>query len=102
VDRSTISKILLSSARWENPQELVAPVPKAPKTVGGRYPAIEELMHPWMDRQIAMGLDTRDAVVQKEAKRCAMQIGYPPERFKASAKWVDKVSSPTLPLPNQY
>ena len=68
-------------------------MPKAPKTVGGRYPAIEELMHPWMDHQIAMGGDTRDAAVQKEAKRCAIQIGYPPERFKASAKWVDKVST---------
>lgn len=91
VDRSTISKILCGG-KYENPQQQVAPVPKVPKTGGARYPAIEDLMNPWMDLQIAMGGDTRDAVVQREAKRCAQLIGYPPERFKASAKWVDKVS----------
>lgn len=93
VDRSTISKILINSSRWENPQAIFPPAPKPPKTVGGRYPAIEELMHPWMDAQIAQGRDVRDSKIQERARQFAHEIGYPQERFKASAKWVDKASS---------
>lgn len=71
---------------------MLPPAPKPPKTVGGRYPAIEDLMNPWMDDRIAKGLEIKDQMIQAQAKIFALQIGYPPERFKASAKWADKVS----------
>jgi len=94
VDRSTISKIILSSHRWTQPQEVqVAPVPKPAKSVGGRFPAIEAKMDQWMDEQIAAGMDVRDNVARDKAKDFAREIGFPIERFKASAKWLDKVSA---------
>ena len=48
-------------------------------------------MHKWMDEQIAAGLDIRDSVARDKAKAFALEIGFPLERFKASAKWLDKV-----------
>ncbi|KAK8864344.1 hypothetical protein IAR55_001591 [Kwoniella newhampshirensis] len=109
VDRSTISKIILSSHRWTQPQEPQAPpVPKAPKTVGGRFPAVEQKLDAWMDAQIASGQEVRDSVAREKAKTFAREIGFPMDRFKASAKWLDKfkdrrkaagkaVTSPTQP-----
>lgn len=98
VDRSTISKIILSAHRWTQPQEpLVPAAPKQLKTVGGRFPAIEEKMHEWMDQQIAAGLDVRDNIARDKAKAFAREIGFPMERFKASAKWLDKVSCHSRP-----
>jgi hypothetical protein len=64
------------------------------KSVGGRFPAIEAKMHEWMDQQIARGFDVRDNVARDQAKAFAKEIGFPMERFKASAKWLDKVSLP--------
>lgn len=49
-------------------------------------------MHGWMDAQLAAGLDVRDSVAREMAKAFAKEIGFPMERFKASAKWLDKVS----------
>jgi hypothetical protein len=93
VDRSTISKILLSAHRWTGPPEPpTALAPKPLKAVGGRFPAIEAKMHEWMDEQLAAGLDVRDNVARDRAKAFAKEIGFPTERFKASAKWLDKVS----------
>ncbi|WVQ99335.1 hypothetical protein IAU59_006468 [Kwoniella sp. CBS 9459] len=109
VDRSTISKIILSSHRWTQPQEPQAPpVPKPPKAVGGRFPAVEAKLDEWMDTQIATGQDVRDQVAREKAKTFAREIGFPMDRFKASAKWLDKfkdrrkaagkpVTSPTQP-----
>jgi len=94
VDRSTISKIILSAHRWTQPQEIQLPViPKAAKQVGGRFPAIEAKMDLWMDEQIAMGQDIRDNMARDKAKDIAREIGFPVDRFKASAKWYDKVST---------
>nr|XP_031863207.1 uncharacterized protein CI109_001079 [Kwoniella shandongensis]KAA5530279.1 hypothetical protein CI109_001079 [Kwoniella shandongensis] len=91
VDRSTISKIILSSHRWTQPQEPQAPpVPKAPKAVGGRFPAVEKKLDAWMDTQIASGQEVRDSVAREKAKTFAREIGFPMDRFKASAKWLDK------------
>jgi len=69
----------------------VAALPKPLKAVGGRFPAIEQKMHEWMDQQISCGLDVRDNVARDKAKAFAREIGFPMERFKASAKWLDKV-----------
>lgn len=92
VDRSTISKIILSAHRWTQPQEVQLPaVPKPLKAVGGRFPAIEQRMDDWWSQQIANGLDVRDNVARDKAKAIAREIGFPLERFKASAKWLDKV-----------
>ena len=49
-------------------------------------------MHEWMDEEIAAGRDVRDNVAREKAKEFARRIGFPMERFKASAKWLDKVS----------
>lgn len=49
-------------------------------------------MHEWMDMQFAAGNDVRDAAARDQAKNFAKEIGFPMERFKASAKWLDKVS----------
>ncbi|WVW83830.1 hypothetical protein I302_105851 [Kwoniella bestiolae CBS 10118] len=91
VDRSTISKIILSSHRWTQPQEPQAPpAPKVPKAVGGRFPAVEAKLDEWMDAQIAAGQDVRDNIAREKAKSFAREIGFPMDRFKASAKWLDK------------
>ncbi|RXK40152.1 hypothetical protein M231_02610 [Tremella mesenterica] len=91
VDRSTISKIILAAHRWTQPQEpQQTSAPKTNKSVGGRFPAIEAKMHQWMDAQIAQGLDVRDNIARDKAKAFAREIGFPMERFKASAKWLDK------------
>ncbi|WRT66289.1 uncharacterized protein IL334_003242 [Kwoniella shivajii] len=91
VDRSTISKIILSSHRWTQPQEPPAPpAPKVPKTVGGRFPAVEAKLDEWFDTQIAAGQDVRDNIAREKAKSFAKEIGFPMDRFKASAKWLDK------------
>ncbi|KAK4689069.1 hypothetical protein P7C73_g1051, partial [Tremellales sp. Uapishka_1] len=91
VDRSTISKILLSSHRWTGPPEPpTSSAPKPSKAAGGRFPAIEDRMHEWMDGQIAAGVDIRDNIARDRAKAIAREIGFPPDRFKASAKWLDK------------
>ncbi|WVR06984.1 hypothetical protein IAU60_004021 [Kwoniella sp. DSM 27419] len=114
VDRSTISKIILSSHRWTQPQEPQAPiVPKLPKAVGGRFPAVEAKLDEWMDAQIASGQDVRDSIARDKAKTFAREIGFPMDRFKASAKWLDKfkdrrkaagkaVASPTQPEYGYY
>ena len=68
-------------------------IPKAAKQVGGRFPAIEAKMDAWMDEQIAMGQDIRDNMARDKAKDIAREIGFPIDRFKASAKWYDKVSA---------
>jgi predicted house-cleaning NTP pyrophosphatase (Maf/HAM1 superfamily) len=70
----------------------VPSVPKQMKQVGGRFPAIEAKMDEWMDQQIASGLDVRDQIAREKAKTFAKEIGFPLDRFKASAKWLDKVS----------
>ena len=49
-------------------------------------------MHEWMDEQIAAGHDVRDNIAREKAKEFAKRIGFPMDRFKASAKWLDKVS----------
>ncbi|OCF60535.1 hypothetical protein L486_00168 [Kwoniella mangroviensis CBS 10435] len=91
VDRSTISKIILSSHRWTQPQEPQAPpAPKVPKAVGGRFPAVEAKLDEWMDAQLAAGQDVRDNIAREKAKSFAREIGFPMDRFKASAKWLDK------------
>lgn len=95
MDRSTISKIIIAQHRWTQPQEVHAPaLPKVAKTVGGRFPVIEGRMDIWMDEQIALGIEVRDNVARDKAKEIAREIGFPMERFKASAKWLDKVSYP--------
>lgn len=50
------------------------------------------MMHEWMDTQIASGIDVRDQVARDQAKEFARQLGFPEDRFKGSAKWLDKVS----------
>lgn len=63
------------------------------KAVCGRFPAVEQKMHEWMDKQIAQGVEVRDAAARDQAKEFAKEAGFPMDRFKASAKWLDKVSS---------
>ncbi len=94
VDRSTISKILIQQHRWMGPaQPTVVPIPKPIKqTGGGRFPAIEKRMDDWMDEQFKLGYEIRDQVARDKAKEIAREMGFTEERFKASAKWLDKVS----------
>jgi hypothetical protein len=93
VDRSTISKILVHRQRWNEVGPERASTPRAPKPVGGRFPAIEERMHDWMDAQLAAGHDVRDADARDMSKMIAAELGFGLDRFKASAKWWDKVSA---------
>jgi hypothetical protein len=103
VDRSTISKILLSKHRWITQQEpSVPPVPKPPKTVGGRFPAIEQALDEWIDAEIHAGRDVRDQQARDKAKDLAVHIGFIENRFKGSAKWFDKVSVHCDIADNQY
>ncbi|KAJ9091996.1 hypothetical protein QFC19_008864 [Naganishia cerealis] len=92
VDRSTISKILISAHRWTGPPQAPAmPLPKPVKHTGGRFPAIEQRMHEWMDAQHAAGYEIRDSIARDKAKEIAKMMGFTDDRFKASAKWLDKV-----------
>jgi hypothetical protein len=94
VDRSTISKILISAHRWTGPPQPPAlPLPKPVKHTGGRFPAIEQRMHEWMDAQHAAGYEIRDTIARDKAKEIAKMMGFTDDRFKASAKWLDKVRS---------
>jgi hypothetical protein len=72
--------------------------PKAPKTVGGRFPAIEQALDDWIDSEIYAGRDVRDQQARDKAKDLARDIGFIENRFKGSAKWFDKVSSSLTPL----
>ncbi|KAJ9119572.1 hypothetical protein QFC22_003281 [Naganishia vaughanmartiniae] len=91
VDRSTISKILISSHRWTGPAQTPAmPLPKPVKHTGGRFPAIEQRMHEWMDAQHNAGYEIRDSIAREKAKEIARMMGFTDDRFKASAKWLDK------------
>jgi hypothetical protein len=47
-------------------------------------------MDQWYDEQIALGNDVRDSVARDQAKAFAQTMGFPNDRFKASAKWLDK------------
>lgn len=92
VDRSTISKILISAHRWTGPPQPPAlPLPKPVKHTGGRFPAIEQRMHEWMDAQHSAGYEIRDSIAREKAKEIAKMMGFTDDRFKASAKWLDKV-----------
>ncbi len=50
-------------------------------------------MHHWMDAQFNAGYEIRDNVARDKAKEIAKSMGFTEDRFKASAKWLDKVSS---------
>jgi hypothetical protein len=92
VDRSTISKILIQAHRWTGPpQPPVIPIPKPAKPSGGRFPAIEHEMLKWWDAQEASGREVRDSTARDHAKVIARMMGFGEDRFKASAKWLDKV-----------
>lgn len=91
VDRSTISKILIQAHRWTGPpQPPVVPIPKPTKPSGGRFPAIEHEMLKWWDAQEASGREVRDTTAREHAKAIARMMGFGEDRFKASAKWLDK------------
>lgn len=91
VDRSTISKILIQSHRWTGPpQPVVTPVSKPSKQNGGRFPGIEQEMTKWWDEQEAGGNEVKDVAAREHAKLIAKQMGFCDDRFKASAKWLDK------------
>jgi hypothetical protein len=91
VDRSTISKILIQAHRWTGPpQPAVVPIPKPAKQAGGRFPAIENEMLKWWDSQEAAGREVKDSTARDRAKDIARAMGLGEDRFKASAKWLDK------------
>lgn len=91
VDRSTISKIVIQAHRWTGPpQPPVVPIPKPAKQSGGRFPAIEHEMLKWWDAQDACGREVKDSVAREQAKEIARMMGFGEDRFKASAKWLDK------------
>lgn len=48
-------------------------------------------MSEWMDQMLAIGGDCRDVTSREQAKKIALEVGLG-DRFKASAKWLDKVS----------
>lgn len=101
VDRSTISKILISAHRWTGPPQPPAlPLPKPVKHTGGRFPAIEQRMHEWMDAQHSAGYEIRDSIAREKAKEIAKMMGFTDDRFKASAKWLDKVRRAFFPKPS--
>ena len=66
--------------------------PKPAKTTGGRFPAIEKMMHHWFDTEIAAGRDVRDSIAREKAMEFGKAMGFHHDRFKASVKWLDKVS----------
>lgn len=48
-------------------------------------------MHTWMDWMFGQGQDVRDSLAKDKAKEIAKELGFKEDRFKASAKWLDKV-----------
>lgn len=44
----------------------------------------------WFDEQISRGVEIRDSTARDKAKEVAQGLGFLAERFKASAKWLDK------------
>lgn len=101
VDRSTISKILNQEDRWLDPQQPNAAAILA-RRPGGRYPAIEEEMHRWLDEAVMHGRDVRDSEAREEALKVGMRLGHP--HFQASSKWWDGVKRRRIeegrPMPN--
>lgn len=86
VDRSTISKILNQEDRWLDPttpgsNSMLARRP------GGRYPAIEDEMHMWLDEAVMHGREVRDSEAREEALKIGQRLGHP--HFQASSKWWD-------------
>lgn len=100
VDRSTISKILNQEERWLDPDAPGAVFPT--RRPGGRYPAIEEEMHRWLDDAVMCGREIRDAEAREEALRVGLRLGHP--HFQASSKWWDGVKRRRVeegrPMPN--
>ncbi|RSH82768.1 uncharacterized protein EHS24_007763 [Apiotrichum porosum] len=88
VDRSTISKILNQEERWLDPEQPNASSLLA-RRPGGRYPAIEEEMHRWLDDAVMHGREVRDAEAREEALKIGLRLGHP--HFQASSKWWDGV-----------
>lgn len=101
VDRSTISKILNQEDRWLDPQQPNAAAILA-RRPGGRYPAIEEEMHRWLDEAVMQGRDVRDSEAREEALKVGLRLGHP--HFQASSKWWDGVKRRRIeegrPMPN--
>lgn len=101
VDRSTISKILNQEDRWLDPQQPNAAAILA-RRPGGRYPAIEEEMHRWLDDAVMQGRDVRDSEAREEALKVGLRLGHP--HFQASSKWWDGVKRRRIeegrPMPN--
>lgn len=91
MDRSTISKILISAYRWTGPPETPAvKQPKPPKQSGGRFPIIEDEVFKWWDGEDAAGREVKDADIREQAKEIARRLGFDDDRFKASNKWLEK------------
>lgn len=88
VDRSTISKILNQEERWLDPEQSgsAAGLSRRP---GGRYPAIEEDIHRWLDEAVLAGREVRDSEAREEALKIGLRLGHP--HFQASSKWWDGV-----------
>jgi hypothetical protein len=88
VDRSTISKILNQEDRWLDPEQSggAAGLSRRP---GGRYPAIEEDIHRWLDEAVLAGREVRDSEAREEALKIGVRLGHP--HFQASSKWWDGV-----------
>ncbi|TXT15574.1 hypothetical protein VHUM_00077 [Vanrija humicola] len=88
VDRSTISKILNQEDRWLDPEQPNANAALA-RRPGGRYPAIEEAIHRWLDEAVLEGREVKDTEAREEALKMGLRLGHP--HFQASSKWWDGV-----------
>lgn len=88
VDRSTISKILNQEDRWLDPEQSGANAGMS-RRPGGRYPAIEEDIHRWLDEAVMMGREVRDSEAREQALKIGLRLGHP--HFQASSKWWDGV-----------
>lgn len=88
VDRSTISKILNQEDRWLDPEQSGGNAGMS-RRPGGRYPAIEEDIHRWLDEAVMSGREVRDSEAREQALKIGLRLGHP--HFQASSKWWDGV-----------
>lgn len=54
-----------------------------------KFPAIENLMHDWLDSVSDTNTVLTDALIRAKAREIADKMGYTEDKFKASSGWVE-------------
>lgn len=107
VERSTVSKILKQKARWlhVSPEEkvLVAKLRYRPlralhapssahahfRPRPSKFPSLERRLEEWVKLASKAGKTLTDSVLRQKAREFGDEMGYTPEKFKASSGWLE-------------